>query len=410
MPKTRYGISYWLDQFPASRTPSFPRHRGHLDVDVTIVGGGLTGCITAYVFAAAGVKVALFTDGRVGEGATAGSFGLLRQETDPEFQQLAAMHGLRATRRLWQSARRGSLDLAAAIRRLDLKCQLTAAPAFRVSAGGEPKQLRREQGARRDAGFGQAWLRPEPLKRETGVMSAGAIRVGEEAQIDPYRAALGFARAAADRGARLFAASRVVRVRAGRKAVEARTERGTVRSARVVFATGHAPPEIRALARHIDVRETFAVATPPLPAKVRRETGRTPLVLRDASDPPHLLRWTSDGRLLFGGADAERVAARQREKLLVQRTGQLMYELSLLYPAISGLPAEYGWSAPLALTADGLPYIGTHRNFPRHLFGLGFGRNGAGLSFLAARLLLRQHTGDVEKGDEMWGFERLLGA
>jgi glycine/D-amino acid oxidase-like deaminating enzyme len=409
MPKTKYGISYWLDQFPASRAPSFPRHRGLLDIDVAIVGGGLTGCVTAYVFAAAGVKVALFNDGRIGEGATASSFGLLRQETDPEFQHLVSVHGLRVTRHLWQSARRGSLDLAAAIRRLDLKCQLTASPAFRIAGGGEPKQMRREQEARRGAGFGQVWLRPEALKREAAILSAGAIRVGEEAQVDPYRAALGFARAASDRGAQIFTQSRMVRVRAGRKAVEARTDRGTVRAARIIFTTGSAPGEIGALARHLDVRETFAVATPPIPAKIRRETGRAPLVLRDANDPPHLLRWTSDGRILFSGADGDPVPARHREKLLVQRTGQLMYELSLLYPGLSGLPAEYGWSAPIALTADGLPYIGPHRNFPRHLFALGFGRNGVGLSFLAARVLLRRHTDEAEKGDEMWGFGRLLG-
>ena len=30
------------------------------DIDVAIVGGGLTGCATAYAFAAAGIRVALF--------------------------------------------------------------------------------------------------------------------------------------------------------------------------------------------------------------------------------------------------------------------------------------------------------------------------------------------------------------
>jgi len=61
-----------LDRFPRSRRPSYPRHRGHLDIDVVVVGGGLTGCMTAYAFAAAGVQVALLEAGRIGGGASLG--------------------------------------------------------------------------------------------------------------------------------------------------------------------------------------------------------------------------------------------------------------------------------------------------------------------------------------------------
>ena len=56
---TTYGSSPWVDRFPKSRLPSFPRYRGTSTVDVVIVGGGLTGCASAYAFAAAGVKVML---------------------------------------------------------------------------------------------------------------------------------------------------------------------------------------------------------------------------------------------------------------------------------------------------------------------------------------------------------------
>ena len=54
---------------PRSRSPAFPaypKHRGTLDVDVAIVGGGLTGCATAYACAAAGISVALFEADRLG--------------------------------------------------------------------------------------------------------------------------------------------------------------------------------------------------------------------------------------------------------------------------------------------------------------------------------------------------------
>jgi glycine/D-amino acid oxidase-like deaminating enzyme len=59
-------------------------------------------------------------------------------------------------------------------------------------------------------------------------------------------------------------------------------------------------------------------------------------------------------------------------------------------------------------SVDGLPVIGLHRNFPRHLFALGHGRHGAGVAWLAARLLVRLYTGESAKGDELFGFGRIL--
>jgi glycine/D-amino acid oxidase-like deaminating enzyme len=99
---------------------------------------------------------------------------------------------------------------------------------------------------------------------------------------------------------------------------------------------------------------------------------------------------------------------RALDKVLVQRTGQLMYELSLLYPAISGVGAEQSWAFSHEGTVDGLPFIGLHRNFPRHLFALGHGRHGCAVAWLAARVLLRQFTDEPAKGDELLGFTRVL--
>ena len=69
-----------------------------------------------------------------------------------------------------------------------------------------------------------------------------------------------------------------------------------------------------------------------------------------------ILRWRDDNRLIMSGGEQPRTPARNRDKVLVQRTGQMMYELSRFYPAISGLMPEYGWEMPIATTADGAMY------------------------------------------------------
>jgi glycine/D-amino acid oxidase-like deaminating enzyme len=82
-----------------------------------------------------------------------------------------------------------------------------------------------------------------------------------------------------------------------------------------------------------------------------------------------------------------------------------MYELSLVVEAISGLPPAFGWSVRYSRAVDGLPYIGPHRNYPRHLFAWGLGTNVAS-AFLASRILLRHYTGQADKDDEPFGFAR----
>jgi glycine/D-amino acid oxidase-like deaminating enzyme len=127
-------------------------------------------------------------------------------------------------------------------------------------------------------------------------------------------------------------------------------------------------------------------------------------VVEDTAAPPHLLAWTRDERILFAGADQPPVSARSLERVLRQRAGQLMYELSLFYPSISGVHADHAWRAPLVEAANGLMFAGPHRNYPRHLFALGAGRHGVSFALLAARILLRRYQETPARGDEVFAF------
>ena len=175
-----------------------------------------------------------------------------------------------------------------------------------------------------------------------------------------------------------------------------------------MIATGGLPDDLRALRRHFEPRQACVVVTGRLPAAVRRDVGKRSAALRDTGDPPHVLRWLNDDRVLFSGADQAPVAPRQRDMLLVPRANELMYELTTMYPAISGVPLEWAWETIHHGSPDGLPVVGPHRNFPRHLFALGHGRHGAGMAWLAARVLLREYLGEPAKGDELFGFVRVL--
>jgi len=402
-------IPFWFDRFPKSRRPSFARLRGETEAGVVIVGGGLTGCACAWSFAAAGVKVVLLESGAIGAAQTAADAGLAREDFDAPFHQAVKAHGVRAARLLWQGMRRASLDFPAALRRLNVRCDLAGEDLVHYAPreADAAKRLRREYQDRRDAGFDHSWLTPAAVTREAALESGGAIRT-RGASMDPYRACLGLAAAAASRGAAIHEKSAAVRIRARRKDVEVTTDGGSVRAGAVLIATSSPLRDLGALRRHLHPRSRYAVVTQSLPAAVGRDVGRRTAALHDSAVPPHLLRWIRDNRVLFCGADQPEAPGRTRERTLVQRTGQLMYELSTIYPAISGLRPEWAWDFTHYETVDGLPVIGPHRNFPRHYFALGRARHGVSFAWLASRVLLRQYQGEPAKGDDLLGFARIL--
>jgi glycine/D-amino acid oxidase-like deaminating enzyme len=266
------------------------------------------------------------------------------------------------------------------------------------------KPLEREVAARRAAGLEGAWLTARALAT-IGLEGAGGIRTRGDATVDPARLCGGFARAAVARGARLFERTRAVAVSHGRGRLEIHSGRGRIACETVIVATGEPADLFEPLARHVAVCSAYAVQTPPAGAAVRRALRDRSLILQDSHLPPHRLAWTPGDRILWTGADSPRVPERLRPQTVVQRTGQLMYELSLVLPAISGVQPEHGWHIPYSVGRDGLPLIGPHRNYPQHLFAFGLGTNPAA-AFLASRLLLRHLSGRTDKADAGFGFVR----
>lgn len=399
---------FWSDRVPKSRRTSFPRLRGEESTRVAIVGGGLTGAACAVSFAATGVDVVLLEAEAVGAGMTAGAPGLLREGFAGSFRDTAAAHGVRTARAAWDLMRRGSLDFAAALRRYRIRCDLTPKDLITFSNVTDRRAgLRREYEVRREAGIEGSWLTAAALGRETALEVAGGIRT-RGATIDPYRACAGLMAAAVARGARVYERSLVRRIKASKRHVEIVSESGSIRADMVIVATGAPIPDLRGLRRHLRAEHTYGVVTEALPAAVRKQTGKRAAVLEDADQDGRIIRWLPDDRVFVHGARQPGVPARARARALTQRTGQLMYELTVRYPAISGVRPAISWDGVDYDTADGLPLLGTHRNYPHHFFAYGSSRHGAGLAWTAARLALRHFTGESTRADEALGFQRVF--
>jgi glycine/D-amino acid oxidase-like deaminating enzyme len=207
--RTRYGVSPWIDRLPGSRRPEYSRLRGAQTAQVAIVGGGLTGCLTAYACAVAGLKVMLIEGDRLGQGASARVAGLLLAEPGPSFRDVEKLHGVRAARTVFDTWRRASLEGGALLRRLKITCGLHSLDDLLVSTGHDDKELKREYEARR-----RPDSRPGSSEQRTVAAQSRRHRVADATAVDPYRARLAAA-AASWRDCRAFARE-VGQVRAAR--------------------------------------------------------------------------------------------------------------------------------------------------------------------------------------------------
>jgi glycine/D-amino acid oxidase-like deaminating enzyme len=401
----RRGRPIWLRLDRRRRVRRFPSLTGHHDVEVAIVGAGMTGAMVAAHFAKAGVNIAVLEANRAGSGSTAASTALLLQEPDLDLSSLAKRYGPAASRRIWQLSYDAARRLAKTFRTQKIACDLLYRDAVYYTKSVErARLLQRELAERHDAGLPGEWLSPRRVRELTGLTATGAIRTRGNAQLNPYRACHGLLAAADRDGAAIFERSRVGRIQQRVHGVRLHTDRGTIDAAQVVIATGYATREFRPLAGRFQMRHTFVLATRPLSRRARHDLGLGPVMLWDTERPYHYARWTPDHRLLLGGAD--RPSPPRLKTILSEGARELREYFETHLPVLADVGIDYAWEGRFAITPDSLPYIGPHRRYPHHAFALGYGGNGMTFAWMAAQILLEQWKGIASSDHQLFGFSR----
>ena len=405
-----YGARYWADRTADNRRRAHPKIKGAHKADAVVIGGGLTGATAAYVLASGGLDVVLVEAEEIAAGSTAGSPGIIAPEPDAWVRTVEPEAGRFSSRTAWNEAQKAAGDFARALRKLDIKCDLADAPyLINARSSEEAAGLKKEMAVRRAAGVPALWATPQAVRAETHLDTAGALKLSAGFTYDPVRAALGLVAAAEKSGAKIFEQSTVRRTTFTRKYADVILKDATIRTTGIVVATGEPGTVFSQLRRHVRRSTGYVVVTEPLSAAMRREAGKRAAIVTEASDVRPWMRWLADDRLLFAGGLSSTPTSRLRDKSIREHTAELMYGLSVRYPAISGLPARWAWDTEVVTAVDGLPWIGPHRNYPFHFFSMAFGWHGDSLAWHSARAALRFFKGEATREDAALGFARYLG-
>src|SRR5687768_2928484 len=92
--------SYWIDSAPL---PRFPKLDRNVDVDVVVIGGGITGITTAYLLQQAGRSVALLERDRLARVDTGSTTAHLTAVTDLSREEAVKTFGREAARAVWEA-------------------------------------------------------------------------------------------------------------------------------------------------------------------------------------------------------------------------------------------------------------------------------------------------------------------
>jgi glycine/D-amino acid oxidase-like deaminating enzyme len=235
---------------------------------------------------------------------------------------------------------------------------------------------------------GLEWWEADRLRQEvSSPLFLGAWWEPRCGLLDPAKHARELKRVAQEAGAVIYESSPVESIERGPDFL-LRTPRGTLRAARIVFATNaysHGFPELR---RKQVPAFTHMVVTEPIAEDRLATIGwKRRQGLEDARNFVHYFRLTADNRLAIGGSDVSISFGRRMDLDANDRIfADLERDIVRLFPSLRGVAIADRWGGPVSVPMDMAPAIGFAGD-RRAIYSLGCVGHGVSMTHLNGRTI-----------------------
>lgn len=366
---------YWISSEPL---PEFGALQHDIDVDVAIIGGGLTGITAGYLFKQTGATVAVIERGRCASADTGHTTAHLTMVTDLRLHEVVKKFGPECGRAFWDAGAAAIDEIHSIVRAENIACDFKWVPGYlHVSLrdhGGtnERESLLRDAELARQLGFDADFVEVVPYCNKPGV------RFRNQAKFHPRKylhALLG--RIHGD-GSYVFEHSEAAGFQEKPLAVKVRGQ--TVRC-RFVFIATHTPLMGNAGASSATLLQsklalyTSYVLGARLPRGVVREA-----LYWDTTDPYYYLRIErrrDHDYAIFGGEDCKTGQEEDAGTVFARLEAEMKKWLPMS-------EVTHRWLGQVVETNDGLPFIG--ETAENQFVATGFCGNGFTLGTLAAMM------------------------
>lgn len=370
--------------------------------DVAVVGGGVSGALTALALVDAGLDVIIVDRRLPGSGSTAASTAMIQFELDTPLTDLIEKIGRAKAVRAYQRSLLSVKHLKALIAKHDIAAEWVDRDALYL-AGNQLgwRGLQEETKQRIAAGLPSKFLDSQALRAQFGIDRTGAILSSGAAEVNPARLTAGALRAAqAEGAARIYGDCEVTKIAQGKKGIELSLgSHAKITAQKVVLATGYETVD-GLPANLFDITSSWAIATEPI---ADEEFWPTRCLIWEASDPYLYMRATADNRILAGGEDSGLTDPDRRDAAIAAKSAKLLKAVETLLPGRS-FKVAYAWAGAFATSPTGLPIIQELDEMPGCLAILGCGGNGITFSMIASEIAAKWAKGKADKDADL--FER----
>jgi glycine/D-amino acid oxidase-like deaminating enzyme len=359
-------LSLWFDQLAASGSSLEPRPglEGDTQVDVCIVGGGLTGLWTAYYLLRAdpSLRVLVVEKEIAGFGASGRNGGWCSALFPVSTPGLARRYG-RGPALAMRRAMNATVDEVGRVTTAEgIDCHFAKGGTLTL-ARNEVQLARVRADVAADEGFGgvdgYSFLSGSQASERVGASGTlGAAYTPHCARVQPAMLVRGLASALERLGGRIAeeTAALEIRPRTGGMDPAVVTASGVVQARHVIRATEAWTATLPGSQRDVVPVYSLMVATQPLPASFWASAGLA--AGETFSDARHLIIYgqrTADDRFAFGGRGAPYHYGSAIEQSFDREAGvfaALRETLTDLFPALKGYQFTHGWGGPLGITRD----------------------------------------------------------
>jgi gamma-glutamylputrescine oxidase len=385
--------SFWLAE---EYTPN-PPLTGQGQVDVAIIGGGITGLSSAYHLKQRYPEkhIVLIEGQAVGFGASGRNSGFISQEYHGWYE-LFERKGAAAVEPYTRYAERGYQLLVQTIREQAIACDLQESGALLLAKNAaEARSLEEHAQAYSHTGRSvRLWEGAELAARiKTDFYPAGLF-LPHWSLLHPGRLMRGLKTVVERLGVVVYEQTPVHRIHQ-RKTVELDCGSGQVRAATVILATNAYTPKLGFLQSTLMPIHLFVIVTQPLEAMEVEQGGWSAVLGRFELDRTHTVRLTPDGRLLIRGGARYYYDNGVKYREVPHAYQSLCQRLLLRYPRLKEVRKAYAWSGMMALTRAFTPLFGRMGKEDNILYSVGY--NGFGLvnGFYGGKLLCDLYSGDL---------------
>lgn len=377
----------WADQTQGETPRRYPVLSGHRDVDVAIIGAGITGLTAALHLKAAGLRVAVVEARRVGSGTTGTSTGNLYAPLSTRLASIEDKHGEKILRAVVQS-RTAAIDfIEQTIATYQIHCDFQRVPFYLFSA---PDDEANDEVNAETRACAQAGLSPFDLPPPDFPFPATALcGVANQAQYDPLQYVRGLAAALEGPECLIFEDSQVLATEDG-KPCTVTTATGSISARHIIKAT-HTPQGRYAVHAAMIPRREFAMVA-------RVQSALPPGIYWNANNSWHYsirpFSTEENHYVMVLGQLHKPGEQKERHVDVMQRFIRSYFDADHI---------DYVWAAQAYQSADLLPYVGTTLLEKHTWIATGFAADGLVWGTLAARAIsdgiVGTHNGYLEMMD-----------